>query len=147
VNPQSVVSVGNKGSERQITNVAAGQLSKDSTDAINGSQLYATNQALDDLGDQINNIDVSNNTHYYSVNDNDDKQANYDNDGATGVDALAAGPAAQSAGDSAVAVGYQAKASKREAVAVGNNAQGKGAYAVAVGSQAVGADHATAMGY
>ena len=40
--PQSVVSVGTEGSERQIVNVAAGQINTTSTDAINGSQLYAT---------------------------------------------------------------------------------------------------------
>ncbi|WP_018651253.1 YadA-like family protein [Actinobacillus capsulatus] len=37
----SVVSVGTKGYERQIQNVAAGRVTADSTDAINGSQLYA----------------------------------------------------------------------------------------------------------
>ncbi|NEN75598.1 hypothetical protein F9B74_04545 [Pelistega sp. NLN82] len=40
-NPTSTVSVGSSGSERQITNVAAGRISETSTDAINGSQLYA----------------------------------------------------------------------------------------------------------
>ena len=35
------VSVGEKGNERQIKNVAAGHVEADSTDAINGSQLYA----------------------------------------------------------------------------------------------------------
>ena len=36
----AVVSVGTAGSERQIQNVAAGQITKTSTDAVNGSQLY-----------------------------------------------------------------------------------------------------------
>ena len=36
-----VVSVGSKGGERQIVNVGAGEIRKDSTDAVNGSQLYA----------------------------------------------------------------------------------------------------------
>lgn len=40
-NPQSTVSVGSKDNERTITNVAAGRISETSTDAINGSQLYA----------------------------------------------------------------------------------------------------------
>ncbi|OAQ15818.1 hypothetical protein F480_02905 [Bibersteinia trehalosi Y31] len=39
-NPSSVVSVGSSGAERQIVNVAAGNVSANSTDAINGSQLY-----------------------------------------------------------------------------------------------------------
>ena len=42
-----VVSVGKTvGTKRQIQNVAAGVLSADSTDAVNGSQLYATNSYL-----------------------------------------------------------------------------------------------------
>ncbi|WP_196786522.1 YadA family autotransporter adhesin, partial [Burkholderia territorii] len=51
--PTSVVSVGAAGAERQITNVAAGQISATSTDAINGSQLYATNTALDSLSTSV----------------------------------------------------------------------------------------------
>ncbi|MFG1423816.1 YadA-like family protein [Roseixanthobacter liquoris] len=42
----STVSVGSVGAERTITNLAAGQVNATSTDAVNGSQLYATNQAL-----------------------------------------------------------------------------------------------------
>lgn len=41
-----IVSVGATGAERQIINVAPGQISATSTDAINGSQLYLTQQAL-----------------------------------------------------------------------------------------------------
>ncbi|PHP88114.1 hypothetical protein CFB52_026185 [Burkholderia sp. AU18528] len=47
--PVGVVSVGAPGQERQITNVAAGRISATSTDAINGSQLNATNTALNTL--------------------------------------------------------------------------------------------------
>ncbi|MGF6742266.1 autotransporter adhesin [Paraburkholderia atlantica] len=56
-NPTSTVSVGSDGNERTITNVAAGRLSATSTDAVNGSQLYATNQALDQIGSNITNLD------------------------------------------------------------------------------------------
>ena len=51
-NAGSVVSVGKAGSERQIQNVAAGRITKTSTDAINGSQLYTV---ANDLDDKINN--------------------------------------------------------------------------------------------
>ncbi|MBR1661723.1 MAG: hypothetical protein IJ694_05545, partial [Acidaminococcaceae bacterium] len=44
--PYGVVSVGDAGKERRIQNVAAGLISADSTDAINGSQLYQAMQAL-----------------------------------------------------------------------------------------------------
>jgi autotransporter adhesin len=43
------VSVGTKGAERQIQNVAAGKIAEKSTDAVNGSQLWATNQGLSQL--------------------------------------------------------------------------------------------------
>ena len=46
-NPIGTVSVGSEGNERTITNVAAGRINEDSTDAVNGSQLYATNQKVD----------------------------------------------------------------------------------------------------
>ncbi|RVI07174.1 calcium-binding protein, partial [Sinorhizobium meliloti] len=54
--PVGTVSVGADGSERTITNVAAGRISADSTDAINGSQLHATNSAIEDLQDGVGNI-------------------------------------------------------------------------------------------
>ena len=47
VNPASTVSVGKAGAERTITNVAAGRISATSTDAINGSQLYAVTSEID----------------------------------------------------------------------------------------------------
>ncbi|PJG83043.1 YadA-like family protein [Caviibacterium pharyngocola] len=49
ITPSSVVSVGASGSERQITNVAAGRISATSTDAINGSQLHALADAIENL--------------------------------------------------------------------------------------------------
>nr|WP_255610785.1 hypothetical protein [Lysobacter sp. ESA13C] len=48
--PTSTVSVGTAGAERTVTNVAAGRLSGTSTDAVNGSQLFATNQAVQAAG-------------------------------------------------------------------------------------------------
>ncbi len=50
--PASTVSIGSVGKERTLTNLAAGRLSATSTDAVNGSQLYATNQALEDVAEQ-----------------------------------------------------------------------------------------------
>ncbi|STZ08443.1 YadA-like C-terminal region [Moraxella caprae] len=49
------VSVGASGSERRIQNVAAGEISRTSTDAINGSQLHAVAEGL---GNRINHIDA-----------------------------------------------------------------------------------------
>ncbi|EKQ6945303.1 hemagglutinin, partial [Escherichia coli] len=53
-NAESVVSVGDAGKERQIVNVGAGAVSASSTDAINGSQLYAIAKTLKNDLDAIN---------------------------------------------------------------------------------------------
>ena len=50
--PVGSVSVGKAGEERQLHNVAAGEISATSTDAVNGSQLYSV---ANDLQTQINN--------------------------------------------------------------------------------------------
>lgn len=55
-NPQSVVSVGTEGNERQIVNVAAGQINATSTDAINGSQLYATQDVINNVAGSVTNV-------------------------------------------------------------------------------------------
>ncbi|NNU63607.1 YadA-like family protein [Ochrobactrum soli] len=57
--PTSTVSIGVAGSERTLTNLAAGRLDAGSTDAVNGSQLFATNQAVDLLGTGLNNLGSS----------------------------------------------------------------------------------------
>ncbi|RUR35019.1 hypothetical protein ELY33_00615 [Vreelandella andesensis] len=55
--PVSTVSVGNVGAERTITNVAAGRISATSTDAINGSQLYAANQFMESLDTRLTSVE------------------------------------------------------------------------------------------
>lgn len=62
-NPTGVVSVGAKDKERQVINVAAGKVSADSTDAINGSQLYSlagevgkNAEAIATIKNTINNV-------------------------------------------------------------------------------------------
>jgi autotransporter adhesin len=111
--PTSTVSVGDKDAERTITNVAAGQISSTSTDAINGSQLYATNTAINDLSTTV----AASKTKYYGVNSTGG--SNLNNDGATGTDAIASGKDASAAGVSAVAIGYGATAGSANSVALG----------------------------
>ncbi|AIY44186.1 cell surface protein (plasmid) [Collimonas arenae] len=57
--PLGTVSVGSVGSERTVTNVAAGQVNATSTDAVNGSQLNATNQSVNALGSNVNALGTS----------------------------------------------------------------------------------------
>lgn len=54
-NGPSVTIAGIDAGSKVITNVAAGQLSETSTDAVNGSQLYATNQAIQSIGSMAGN--------------------------------------------------------------------------------------------
>ncbi len=76
------VSVGSVGSERQIKNVGAGAVSANSTDAINGSQLYATNAVLANVGNSFTNIFGGNATL------NQDGSLSYTNIGATGKNTI-----------------------------------------------------------
>ena len=53
----AVVSVGKKGDHtRQIINVGAGEISATSTDAINGSQLYATQDVINNVAGSVVNV-------------------------------------------------------------------------------------------
>ncbi|OLF55373.1 hypothetical protein BTN82_07260, partial [Pseudomonas chlororaphis] len=115
--PVGVMSVGTAGKERQITNVAAGQVSASSTDAINGSQLFATNTAVDGIGTSVNNI-VNNGAgiKYFHAN------STLADSVASGTDSVAVGPAASSTATNAVAIGNGAVASVVDSVALGNGA-------------------------
>ncbi|WP_242166302.1 YadA-like family protein, partial [Lysobacter sp. M15] len=127
--PTSTVSVGAAGAERTITNLAAGRVSADSTDAINGSQLFAAHQSIENLSNQVD----ASATHYYSVNDNGVVGGNYNNDGATGLNSLATGVDSAAAGDASVAIGFGATAGDANSVALGSNAS----TAAAVGTASI----------
>ena len=102
--PNMQVSVGAAGKERQIKNVAAGEVSATSTDAINGSQLFA-------VASQIKPIN------YFSVKSS--AVGNKNNAGATGTDAIAIGPGAQSSGDNGVSLGNGSQANAESVVSIG----------------------------
>ena len=200
-----VVSVGKAvGTKRQIQNVAAGVLSADSTDAVNGSQLYATNSyllnlatstknalggetavdgagnltvnnlggtnqntvhdalaalkttadaanaaadkantAIDglntsvgDIRNSINSLNQSVNTakhHFYSVKSTDSTKGNYNNDGATGENALAAGVDALAEGINAVAIGQNVKAKGDQSISIGSTNEASGESSTVIG--------------
>lgn len=128
---QHAVSVGNENLTRQIKRVANGEVSPQSTDAINGSQLYAIAQAI------TNNTSGGGTTdgvHYYSVNSrNQDENSNYTNHGAIGTDAMAAGVSAKATGVNSMAVGKGAQALANSAVAIGDGAKADGVGATVIG--------------
>ncbi|MCJ1888073.1 YadA-like family protein [Pseudomonas sp. LA21] len=120
VSTAGAVSVGGNGITRQITNVAAGAAD---TDAVNVAQLKS-------------GID-STKTHYYSVNDNGVQGGNYNNDGATGLNALAGGIGASASGTDSMAMGYLSNASADYSVALGTDSLAKGDSSMALGNSAV----------
>jgi autotransporter adhesin len=144
-NPGSTVSVGAVGAERTITNVAAGQVSGTSTDAINGSQLFATNQAIENLSTDVE----ASATHYFSVNSTETATgSNYDNDGATGENAVAVGVNASASGVTSYAAGFGATATNENSVALGTMANSSGLDSTAIGTSASASEEkAIAIGY
>ena len=147
--PGDQVSVGAAGFERQIKHVAPGAITAASTDAINGSQLFYVAKGLQE---QITAAG-GNGIHFYHVNGaNTDN--NYNNDGATGSKALAAGINAKAAGASSVAVGSAEVAEKsvvgqsnsEGAVAIGDSAYAAGRQAVTLGASRAEEEQAVAIG-
>ena len=116
----NIVSVGAAGAERQIKNVAAGEVTATSTDAINGSQLYY-------VADELAKSSFG----YMHVNDGTTTQkagttaTNYgaggSKGGATGTKSIAGGVNAQAAGEKAIAIGADATASSEAAIAIGKS--------------------------
>ena len=110
-NPNMQVSVGSAGATRQIKNVAAGEVSATSTDAINGSQLYAVARAVKPLK-------------YVSVNSTAaGTGSNVDNDGAQASDSIAIGPSSSVTRQNGIAIGNGAKSLSEESIVIGRNAQ------------------------
>ena len=109
---------------RQLSNLAAGT---QDTDAVNVAQLKAAQ------------------THFYSVNSDETTAGNYNNDGAKGRNALAAGVGALAKGDNSVAIGTNAKA-QNDALAAGVGALAKGDNSVAIGTNAKTQNDALAVG-
>ncbi len=96
-----------------LTNVAAGKLSSDSSDAVNGSQLYATNQnvaALQSFTAYVNNGGGI--TYFHSNSTLADSSA-------TGTNAVAIGGAAVASGANAVALGANSVADRANSVSMG----------------------------
>ena len=132
--PGDVVSFGSAGYERQLKNVAPGEVSEHSTDAINGSQLAA-------IANQLSHK-------YVSINSNDNP--NKDNTGAKANNSIAIGPNASTdkAATSSLAIGDGANTTGRSTVALGLSAQATSANATAVGANSIASqDDTVAVGH
>ena len=112
------VSVGKSGFERQIKNVAAGEISANSTDAINGAQLYSVASGL------ANNLTKDLKIPYVSINSTaTGASSNVNNDGAKGSNSIAIGPFTTAIKDNGVAIGNGAKSLSEDSIVIGRNAQ------------------------
>ena len=116
-----VVSIGQKGYERQLINLSPGDISANSTDAINGSQLYAAMAELEKI-------------RYFSVKSN--VTGNQNNTGASGENSIAIGPNASTTNTSnaSLAIGYGAKTSADGTIALGLNSHADDTAAVSIGN-------------
>ena len=130
VDPGDVVSVGKKNFERQIINLAPGDISATSTDAINGSQLYAALAEIEKI-------------RYFSVNStigitdtSEENPSNSINKGAKGQNSIAIGPNAHttSTSNASLAIGYGAKTSADGTIALGLNSHADDTAAVSIGN-------------
>lgn len=67
-NPIGTVSIGDNGKERTITNLAAGRINKESTDAINGSQLHSVIEETNKIGAKVVDLDSKIDTNVNELN-------------------------------------------------------------------------------
>ncbi|WP_052426895.1 beta strand repeat-containing protein [Paraburkholderia terrae] len=131
------MSVGAAGKERRITNVAAGYAV---TDAVNVSQLMAedarvnlVNNNLSNLSNVVNNIPTSASLKYFHAN------STLADSTVTGVNSVAAGPAAMASANNAVALGANSVADRANTVSVGSATAQRQIVNVAAGQQATDA--------
>jgi autotransporter adhesin len=102
------------GAAAGLHNVAAGDVSAGSTDAVNGSQLFETNQQVASNTSQINDI-TSGNAGPFRSNNTSHLAA----PSATGDDAVAGGFGAVASGNHSTALGANASATGSNSVALG----------------------------
>ena len=129
------VTIGGGGTERRIQNVAAGEMSATSTDAVNGSQLYSTAKTL--LDRMTNYVHVNDGTTTQKAGTTSSNKGILDTvGGATGKKSVAIGVDTQAAGENGVAVGNTAKATGKNSVAQGAEAEATEEDAIAIGNGA-----------
>ncbi|ECE6261711.1 autotransporter adhesin SadA [Salmonella enterica subsp. enterica] len=111
----------------KITNVAAGEIASDSTDAINGSQLYETNILISQYNESISQLAGDTSETYITENGTGVKYIRTNDNGLEGQDAYATG-------NGATAVGYDAVASGAGSLALGQNSSSSIDGSIALGS-------------
>ncbi|EBS4565113.1 hypothetical protein DOW39_12275 [Salmonella enterica subsp. enterica serovar Tanger] len=111
----------------KITNVAAGEIASDSTDTVNGSQLYETNMLISQYNESISQLAGDTSETYITENGTGVKYIRTNDSGLEGQDAYATG-------NGATAVGYNAVASGASSLALGENSSSSIEGSIALGS-------------
>ncbi len=111
----------------KITNVKAGNVAVDSTDAVNGSQLYATNVLINQNSDMINQLAGDTSTTYIEEHGAGVNYVRTNDTGLTFIDASAAGVGS-------TALGYNATASGENSLAIGRDSVSSIDSGIALGS-------------
>ncbi|MDG4948348.1 YadA-like family protein [Actinobacillus equuli subsp. haemolyticus] len=155
-----IVSIGQEGAERQLINVAAGKVSETSTDAINGSQLYAVANKLSEgwviaNGTKVGDVKLNNQVNFLAGNANTNVEVKAN--GTTGIyDVVisALNTASTAAGIEYYSVNSTVAENKDNKGATASNAMAAGPKASATGNESIAIGYnstassvsATAMG-
>ncbi|WP_288727715.1 YadA-like family protein, partial [uncultured Psychrobacter sp.] len=125
MNKDGIDAAGNK-----VTSVADGDINKDSTDAVNGSQLDATNNRVTVNEGDIKSIQEGKDGMFQVHKDYEAK----DKPKPTGVKSVAGGAGAVASGKNSAAIGNDSQATGENSTALGNSASAKHNNSVALGN-------------
>jgi hypothetical protein len=124
-----------------LTNVAAGAISSTSTDAVNGSQLFALETRLGTIDGNLTQLTSTAQTTSRTTNNPAASNSKY-------VAVNTTGGAASATGTESVAIGGNATANSGNSIALGSGSQASGSGSSAVGANAVAsAPNSVAIGY
>ncbi|WP_321959451.1 YadA family autotransporter adhesin, partial [Burkholderia cenocepacia] len=123
----------------KLSNLADGELSATSTDAVTGKQLYQTNQQVENLSQAMENVS-KNGSKDVSIH----TQTTVPAAAATGEASVAIGGGSSASGSNSTAIGDGANAGATDSVAIGQGSMSTGANSVALGTGSV-ADQANTV--
>ncbi|QME65259.1 YadA-like family protein [Escherichia fergusonii] len=132
--------------ENKIINVEDGTISATSTDAVNGSQLNATNTLINQIAGNTSTTYLQNNGAGINYVRTNDTGLTFKDASASGAGATAVGYNAVASGKSSAALGDSSQATGEDALALGRSALASSADAIAIGAETQAAENATAIG-
>ncbi len=114
-------SASHDGKASVITNVANGQINETSTDAVNGSQLNATNMLIQNIAGDTSESYITENGEGINYVRTNDSGLVFEDASATGVGATAVGYNSVASGDSSVAIGQNSSSTIESGIALGSS--------------------------